>query len=127
MFTTYTLLVIYTMPYLSHPSPISFRSFTQLNCLQSFFSLYFFFLSLFMTLFFFFFMSPPSFFFFFFFNDPAPPEIYPLPLHDPLPIPRRQTPPGRPSPTPRRSRTGRPSGCEAARCGNGPAERAARE
>src|SRR5256886_5770336 len=24
--------------------------------------------------------------FFFFFNDPAPPEIYPLPLHDALPI-----------------------------------------
>src|SRR2546430_13506300 len=24
--------------------------------------------------------------FFFFFNDPATPEIYPLPLHDPLPI-----------------------------------------
>src|SRR5258705_6995756 len=31
-----------------------------------------------------------SFFFFFFFNDPAPPEIYPLSLHDALPIyPRR--------------------------------------
>src|SRR2546430_14277288 len=27
-----------------------------------------------------------SFFFFFFFNDPPPPEIYPLPLHDALPI-----------------------------------------
>src|ERR1022692_3223550 len=26
------------------------------------------------------------FFFFFFFNDPATPEIYPLPLHDALPI-----------------------------------------
>src|SRR2546429_3206712 len=26
------------------------------------------------------------FFFFFFFNDPPPPEIYPLSLHDPLPI-----------------------------------------
>src|SRR2546430_16080819 len=26
-------------------------------------------------------------FFFFFFNDPAPPEIYPLPPHDALPIP----------------------------------------
>src|SRR5256885_13022409 len=25
-------------------------------------------------------------FFFFFFNDPAPPEIYPLPLHDAFPI-----------------------------------------
>src|SRR5256884_8119197 len=34
-----------------------------------------------------------SFFFFFFLNDPAPPEIYPLPLHDALPIsggPRRR-------------------------------------
>src|SRR5260370_1448062 len=29
--------------------------------------------------------SPPL-FFFFFFNDPAPPEISPFPLHDPLPI-----------------------------------------
>src|SRR5260221_2582091 len=29
------------------------------------------------------FFPPP---FFFFFNDPAPPEIYPLSLHDPLPI-----------------------------------------
>src|SRR3712207_7389852 len=28
-----------------------------------------------------------SFLFFFFLNDPAPPEIYPLPLHDALPIP----------------------------------------
>src|SRR5256884_1677249 len=27
-------------------------------------------------------------YFFFFFNDTAPPEIYPLPLHDPLPISR---------------------------------------
>src|SRR5258708_22297621 len=27
---------------------------------------------------------------FFFFNDPAPPEIYPLPLHDALPIPPLQ-------------------------------------
>src|SRR2546425_5064749 len=29
------------------------------------------------------------FLFFFFFNDPAPPEISPLPLHDPLPIGER--------------------------------------
>src|SRR4051794_41716272 len=29
----------------------------------------------------------PLFFFFFFFNDPAPPDISPLPLHDALPIP----------------------------------------
>src|SRR5256884_8834813 len=28
----------------------------------------------------------PFFFFFFFFNDPPPPEIYPLSLHDALPI-----------------------------------------
>src|SRR5256886_7891872 len=37
----------------------------------------------------FFFTYVPSllFFFFFFFNDPAPTEIYPLPLHDALPIP----------------------------------------
>src|SRR2546430_8002621 len=31
---------------------------------------------------------PTSSFFFFFLNDPAPPEIYPLPLHDALPISR---------------------------------------
>src|SRR2546421_11383642 len=38
-----------------------------------------------------FFASPSSLSssFFFFFNDPAPPEIYPLPLHDALPISRR--------------------------------------
>src|SRR6202040_4358558 len=29
---------------------------------------------------------PPRFFFFFFFNDTAPTEIYPLSLHDALPI-----------------------------------------
>src|SRR2546430_14396110 len=29
-------------------------------------------------------------FFFFFFNDPAPPEIYPLPLHVALPISARR-------------------------------------
>src|SRR3989454_772092 len=29
---------------------------------------------------------PPPVFFFFFLNDPAPPEISPFPLHDPLPI-----------------------------------------
>src|SRR6202521_4832471 len=33
-----------------------------------------------------FFSSLLYFFFFFFFNDPAPPEIYPLSLHDALPI-----------------------------------------
>src|SRR2546430_9737633 len=32
---------------------------------------------------------PPRLLFFFFFNDPATTEIYPLPLHDALPIPRR--------------------------------------
>src|SRR5256886_14937274 len=45
-------------------------------------------------------------FYFFFLNDTAPPEIYPLPLHDALPIWRRrrphpplgQGPPRRPSP-----------------------------
>src|SRR5256885_5970283 len=31
-------------------------------------------------------LHSPPYFFFFFFNDPAPPEIYPLPLHDALPI-----------------------------------------
>src|SRR5256885_11227352 len=31
-------------------------------------------------------MAIPFIFFFFFFNDPAPPEIYTLPLHDALPI-----------------------------------------
>src|SRR2546425_11538772 len=37
------------------------------------------------------FFSPSFIFFFFFFlNDPAPPEISPLPLHDPLPIFWRQ-------------------------------------
>src|ERR1022692_4836153 len=30
--------------------------------------------------------QPHQFFLFFFFNDRATPEIYPLPLHDPLPI-----------------------------------------
>src|SRR2546429_371521 len=36
-----------------------------------------------------FFINPPTpshYFFFFFLNDPAPPEIYPLPLHDAFPI-----------------------------------------
>src|ERR1044072_8054960 len=37
--------------------------------------------------------------YFFFFNDPPPTEIYPLPLHDALPISRR-----------RRARTRRPRG-----------------
>src|SRR2546421_196160 len=31
-------------------------------------------------------IARPHFYSFFFFNDPAPPEISPLPLHDPLPI-----------------------------------------
>src|SRR2546429_7806148 len=38
--------------------------------------------------------------FFFFFNDPAPPDISPLPLHDALPI---FSPPFRPAVPPRRS------------------------
>src|SRR5256885_1422686 len=43
-------------------------------------------LSTYVFLFFFLSLTPPFFFFFFFLNDPAPPEIYPFPLHDPLPI-----------------------------------------
>src|SRR2546429_8635974 len=34
-------------------------------------------------------LSPPrphAVLLFFFYNDPAPPDIYPLPLHDPLPL-----------------------------------------
>src|SRR2546430_11703870 len=41
------------------------------------------------------FFSPPhplSLFFFFFLNDPAPTEIYPLPLHDALPISPQSVP-----------------------------------
>src|SRR5260221_13297553 len=38
------------------------------------------------TFFFFFFNLLPFFFFFFVLNDPAPTEIYTLPLHDALPI-----------------------------------------
>src|SRR5256884_9168550 len=45
--------------------------------------------------------------FFFFFNDPAPTEIYPLPLHDALPICRRRA--GAPRSI--------PSGCNAPRIG----------
>src|SRR5256885_15869133 len=41
--------------------------------------------------------------FFFFFNDPAPPETYPLPLHDALPI-------FPPQPHCRAARGGRPAG-----------------
>src|SRR5258707_12540275 len=61
-------------------------------------------------------------FFFFFFNDPATPEIYPLPLHDPLPIFRstaKHTPasPGRASLSRRRyaPRSGRHSTGDAGR------------
>src|SRR4051812_50230843 len=43
----------------------------------------------FTTLFFFSMVLPSFIFFFFFLNDPAPPEIYPLPLPDALPIYRR--------------------------------------
>src|SRR5260370_41250762 len=42
-----------------------------------------------LILFFFLFIIILFIFFFFFFNDPAPPEISPLPLHDALPISRR--------------------------------------
>src|SRR2546430_17346533 len=41
---------------------------------------------LFIILFFSIFHTPSNFFFFFFFNDPAPTEIYTLPLHAALPI-----------------------------------------
>src|SRR5256886_1311006 len=51
-------------------------------------SLFFFFLFFFFIYFFLFFFLLLFFlfFFFFFFNNPAPPEISPLPLHDPFPI-----------------------------------------
>src|SRR5256885_15050480 len=51
---------------------------------------------LFYFLLFFFFLRLTSFFSFFFFNDPAPPEISPLPLPDALPISAgaRPQPPG---------------------------------
>src|SRR5260370_798637 len=58
-------------------------------------------------------VAPPFSFFFFFLNDPAPPEIYPLPLHDALPI---CGPLGGPS------GRGRPSSPR--RCTAGPAVRA---
>src|SRR5258708_28765650 len=37
---------------------------------------------------------------FFFFNDPAPPELYPLPLHDALPLSARSATPSTPTPRP---------------------------
>src|SRR2546429_3673297 len=41
-------------------------------------------------------VRPPLWFFFFFFNDPPTTEIYPLPLHDALPIlARRYAPNGK--------------------------------
>src|SRR5256886_7103201 len=43
---------------------------------------------LYLTVFFFLLLFLQFIFFFFFFNDPAPPEISPLPLHDALPISR---------------------------------------
>src|SRR4051795_7251917 len=46
---------------------------------------------------------PYSFQLFFFFNDTPPPEIYPLSLHDALPISSRRRPAPRPR-TPRRPR-----------------------
>src|SRR3989441_6185490 len=45
--------------------------------------------SIFSSFFFLLWLLPLLMFLFFFFNDPAPPEIYPLPLPDALPIPRR--------------------------------------
>src|SRR5256885_15794624 len=50
---------------------------------------------------------PLALLFFFFFNDPAPPKIYPLPLHAPLPI---KNPPGRPKRQPRVTRVTAPPG-----------------
>src|SRR2546429_4043655 len=44
------------------------------------------------------------FYFFFFFNDTAPTEIYPLPLHDALPISGCPAGRGRPRPSCRRTR-----------------------
>src|SRR5256885_3891092 len=59
-------------------------------------------------------MTPlPLFFFFFFFNDPAPTEIYPLPLHDALPIFARRgrsRPPHTRLPSDRPPGNARPSG-----------------
>src|SRR5256885_14897688 len=53
---------------------------------------------LFILLFFLFIIVRPPLFFFFFLNDPAPTDISPLPLHDPLPIcsgrPRGRAGPG---------------------------------
>src|SRR2546430_14075761 len=40
---------------------------------------------------------------FFFFNDPAPTEIYTLPLHDALPISTDSSPPADVTPSPRAS------------------------
>src|SRR2546430_14268190 len=55
-------------------------------------------------------------FFFFFFNDPAPPEISPLPLHDALPISPRAPPvPGRGTPLDRERWS--PRSCEWPRTG----------
>src|SRR5256885_16975702 len=42
------------------------------------------------TVFIFFMIRTHVSFIFFFLNDPAPPELYPLPLPDPLPIPDRR-------------------------------------
>src|SRR5256885_13420508 len=55
------------------------------------------------------FIPPSRLFFFFFFNDPAPPEISPLPLHAALPIsPRGPAPPLGGSRRHRRRRPARP-------------------
>src|SRR5256885_10806398 len=56
-------------------------------------------------------------FFFFFLNNPAPPEISPLPLPAPLPIPPSSGPSPHPPPS-RATRRGRccPLACKAAMC-----------
>src|SRR2546426_953018 len=66
----------------ARPSVSAYNSFHPLSCLLS--CLYF--TSSFLA-------RPALLFFFFFLNNPAPPEISPLPLHDPLPIyPERRQP-----------------------------------
>src|SRR5258708_15704067 len=60
--------------------------FIYLFILYTFLFILYLFFFIFISFFFLTIPSSPS-FFFFFLNDPAPPEIYPLPLPDPFPIP----------------------------------------
>src|SRR5256885_13900015 len=59
---------------------------------------------------------------FFFFNDRAPPELSPLPLHDPLPIPRPALGRG-PPPPPARAGGGAAAAARSARGRNRPRQR----